>query len=50
AVPAAIIGQEQEIGSLRAGLRADVVVVDRNFRRVLVLRAGRTLGRPAVGA
>ncbi|HCC39048.1 MAG TPA: N-acetylglucosamine-6-phosphate deacetylase, partial [Arthrobacter bacterium] len=39
AVPAAIIGQEQEIGSLRAGLRADVVVVDRNFRRVLVLRA-----------
>ncbi|HBH58045.1 MAG TPA: N-acetylglucosamine-6-phosphate deacetylase, partial [Arthrobacter bacterium] len=50
AVPAAIIGQEQEIGSLRAGLRADVVVVDRNFRRVLVLRAGRTLGRPVVGA
>jgi len=49
AVPAAIIGQEQEIGSLRAGLRADVVVVDRNFRRVLVLRAGRTLGHPAVG-
>lgn len=49
AVPAAIIGQEQEIGSLRAGLRADVVVVDPNFRRVLVLRAGRTLGRPAVG-
>ena len=50
AVPAAIIGQEQEIGSLRAGLRADVVVVDRNFRRVLVLRAGRPLGRPVVGA
>lgn len=49
AVPAAIIGQAQEIGSLRAGLRADVVVVDRNFRRVLVLREGRTLGRPAVG-
>ncbi|WP_332759743.1 N-acetylglucosamine-6-phosphate deacetylase [Pseudarthrobacter sp.] len=49
AVPAAIIGQAQEIGSLRAGLRADVVVVDRNFRRVLVLREGRTLGLPAVG-
>ncbi|MCO4255174.1 N-acetylglucosamine-6-phosphate deacetylase [Pseudarthrobacter cellobiosi] len=49
AVPAAIIGQEQEIGSLRAGLRADVVVVDHDFRRVLVLREGRTLGRPAVG-
>ncbi|MGY4544040.1 N-acetylglucosamine-6-phosphate deacetylase [Arthrobacter sp. UYNi723] len=49
AVPAAIIGQGHEIGGLRAGLRADVVVVDRNFRRVLVLREGRTLGRPAVG-
>ncbi|HET7139004.1 MAG TPA: N-acetylglucosamine-6-phosphate deacetylase [Arthrobacter sp.] len=49
AVPAALIGQQHEIGSLRAGLRADVVVVDRNFRRVLVLRAGRTLGLPAVG-
>ncbi|MCO4275244.1 N-acetylglucosamine-6-phosphate deacetylase [Pseudarthrobacter sp. HLT3-5] len=49
AVPAAIIGQSQEIGSLRAGLRADVVVVDRNFRRVLVLREGLPLGRPAVG-
>ncbi|QDG65373.1 N-acetylglucosamine-6-phosphate deacetylase [Pseudarthrobacter sp. NIBRBAC000502772] len=49
AVPAAIIGQAQEIGSLRAGLRADVVVADRNFRRVLVLREGRTLGLPAVG-
>lgn len=48
AVPAATIGR-QDIGSLRAGLRADVVVVDRDFRRVLVLREGRTLGRPAVG-
>ncbi|MET3719478.1 N-acetylglucosamine-6-phosphate deacetylase [Arthrobacter sp. UYEF21] len=49
AVPAAIIGRQQDIGSLRAGLRADVVVVDSDFRRVLVLRGGRTLGRPAVG-
>jgi N-acetylglucosamine-6-phosphate deacetylase len=49
AVPAAIIGRQQDIGSLRAGMRADVVVVDRNFRLVLVLREGRTLGRPAVG-
>ena len=49
AVPAAIIGRQQDIGSLRAGMRADVVAVDRNFRRVLVLREGRTLGRPAVG-
>jgi N-acetylglucosamine-6-phosphate deacetylase len=46
AVPAAIIGRQQDIGSLRAGMRADVVVVDRGFGRVLVLREGRTLGRP----
>lgn len=49
AVPAAILGKQGEFGSLRAGLRADVVVVDRNFRRLLVLRAGRLLCRPAVG-
>lgn len=49
AVPAAIIGRQQDIGSLRAGMRADVVVVDQNFRRVLVLRQGRTMARPAVG-
>lgn len=46
AVPAAIIGRAQELGSLRAGRRADVVVVDRDFQRVLVLRAGRLLCRP----
>ncbi|WP_442853338.1 N-acetylglucosamine-6-phosphate deacetylase [Arthrobacter sp. UNC362MFTsu5.1] len=49
AVPAAIIGRQHEIGSLRAGLRADVVAVDRDFRPVLVLREGRKLARPAVG-
>jgi N-acetylglucosamine-6-phosphate deacetylase len=43
AVPAAIIGRGNTIGSLRAGLRADVVVVDGNFERVLVMRAGRLL-------
>jgi N-acetylglucosamine-6-phosphate deacetylase len=43
AVPAAIIGQGNAIGSLRAGLRADVVVVDGNFERVLVMRAGQLL-------
>ncbi len=42
AVPAAIIGR-QDIGSLRAGLRADAVVVDRDFGRVLVLRGGQVL-------
>ena len=48
AVPAAIIGRAEELGSLRAGRRADVVAVDRDFQRVLVLRAGRLLCRPAV--
>ncbi|MEO8282741.1 MAG: N-acetylglucosamine-6-phosphate deacetylase [Pseudarthrobacter sp.] len=43
AVPAAIIGQGNTIGSLRAGLRADVVVVDGEFERVLVMRAGQLL-------
>jgi N-acetylglucosamine-6-phosphate deacetylase len=43
AVPAAIIGQGNEIGSLRAGMRADVVVVDGDFGRLLVMRAGELL-------
>lgn len=42
AVPAAIIGR-RDIGSLRAGLRADVVVVDGSFERVLVMRGGQLL-------
>lgn len=42
AVPAAIIGRK-DIGSLRAGMRADVVAVDRDFRRVMVLRGGQLL-------
>ncbi|MCU1519538.1 MAG: N-acetylglucosamine-6-phosphate deacetylase [Pseudarthrobacter sp.] len=45
AVPARILGLQDDVGSLRAGLRADVVVVDRNFERFLVLRAGRVLER-----
>lgn len=48
AVPAAIIGRSEELGSLRAGRRADVVVVDREFQRVLVMRAGRLLCLPDV--
>ncbi|GAC1497189.1 MAG: hypothetical protein NVS2B15_19830 [Pseudarthrobacter sp.] len=43
AVPAAIIGQGNTIGSLRAGLRGDVVVVDARFERLLVMRAGQLL-------
>jgi N-acetylglucosamine-6-phosphate deacetylase len=45
AVPAAIIGEQERVGSLRAGLRADVVVVDGNFERVLVMRAGQLLDK-----
>ena len=48
AVPAAIIGRAEELGSLRAGRRADVVAVDRDFQRILVLGAGRRRRRPAV--
>ncbi len=48
AVPAAIIGRQHQVGSLRAGLQADVVVVDADFRRVLVLRGGRPLAQPVV--
>ncbi|WP_426228646.1 N-acetylglucosamine-6-phosphate deacetylase [Pseudarthrobacter sp. DSP2-3-2b1] len=43
AVPARILGLHDELGSLRAGLRADVVVVDADFERTLVMRAGRVL-------
>lgn len=46
-VPAGILGLRHEVGSLRAGLRADVVVVDADFRPVLVLRAGHLLAGPA---
>jgi N-acetylglucosamine-6-phosphate deacetylase len=48
AVPAAVIGQGDTIGSLRAGLRADVVVVDGGFERVLVMRAGQLLDEQEV--
>jgi N-acetylglucosamine-6-phosphate deacetylase len=47
AVPAQLLGLAAEIGSLRAGMRADVVAVDRDFGLVTVLRAGHLLGRPA---
>ncbi len=43
AVPAQVLGLESEIGSLKSGLRADIVVVDRDFRQTAVLRSGRIL-------
>ena len=47
AVPAQLLGLATEIGSLRVGMRADVVAVDRGFGLVTVLRSGRMLGRTA---
>ncbi|MEV7636921.1 amidohydrolase family protein [Pseudarthrobacter enclensis] len=44
AVPAAVLGLSGEVGSLRTGLRADVVVVDSGFRPALVVRGGQVLG------
>jgi N-acetylglucosamine-6-phosphate deacetylase len=46
AVPAKLLGLDSELGSLKVGMRADIVAVDRDFRRVAVLRAGQVLGRP----
>lgn len=40
-VPARVLGLEDEIGSLAAGRRADVLMVDRQLRPVTVLRGGR---------
>ena len=44
AVPAAVLGRSDEIGSLRRGLRADFVAADAGLRPVAVVRAGRLLG------
>lgn len=43
AVPAAVLGLGAELGSLRTGLRADVVVVDPGFRPAMVIRGGNVL-------
>ena len=45
-IPAGILGLETEIGSLRPGLRADILAVDREFGLVAVLRGGQPLVRP----
>ena len=46
AVPAAVLGRSDEFGSLRRGLRADVVATDAKLGLVAVVRAGRVLDTP----
>ncbi len=42
-VPARVLGLQDEIGTLAAGRRADVLLVDRALRPVAVLRGGREI-------
>ncbi|WP_125609939.1 N-acetylglucosamine-6-phosphate deacetylase [Specibacter cremeus] len=43
AVPAGVLGLDDEVGALRRGLRADVLVVDHRLELLNVLRAGQWL-------
>lgn len=43
AVPAGVLGRSDEFGSLRRGLRADIVATDADLGLVAVVRAGRLL-------
>lgn len=47
AVPAGILGLETELGSLRTGMRADVLAVDADFGLTQVIRGGELLGASA---
>jgi N-acetylglucosamine-6-phosphate deacetylase len=48
-VPAAVLGLADEVGSLHAGFRADVVVLTPELRLNAVLRRGRLLSGPRPG-
>lgn len=49
AVPASILGLNDDVGSLRSGLQADIVVVDTNFYPVKVFRRGQAMPPPSLG-
>ena len=44
-VPARVLGLEAEIGSLRAGMRADLLVVDQHFGLSVVMRGGAVISQ-----
>ncbi|ABK01582.1 N-acetylglucosamine 6-phosphate deacetylase [Arthrobacter sp. FB24] len=46
-VPARILGMDNEVGSVRPGMRADLLAVDAQFSLLTVLRAGTLLGSAA---